>query len=164
MSTYLYVQHYKWVVGQSFGLHRIGWLVSMANFEWYGFKGTYHIPGPRPPPPQFFPNVPNHMHPTWRFIEFLFPMVFRILFIMKSIIISWENNIQMSTMLLKTTSWCKKKKWSKNLFLCSLFCIVLMSFSCGETSQFCNVANIGNPPQRGISPIWLQERKVGILM
>jgi hypothetical protein len=79
MSTYMF--NTTKGVGQSFGLWRIGWLVSMATFEWYGFKGTIFPPLPRPP--NLFLMFPITYIPLEDSLKFLFPMGFRILFIMQ---------------------------------------------------------------------------------
>jgi len=131
MSTYMF--NTTKGVGQSFGLRRIGWLVSMPTFELYGFKGTIFPPHS---PPKLVPNVPNHIHSLRRFIKIFVSNGVPNFVHHASVIISRENNIQMSTMLLKT-AWCEKND-QKLVFMLLYFVfflvIVLMSFSCGETS------------------------------
>lgn len=58
------------------------WMTSFYAHFWVVWIQRHHIP-PSPSPPQLVPNVPNHIHSLRRFIKFLFPMVFRILFIMQ---------------------------------------------------------------------------------
>jgi hypothetical protein len=119
MSTYMF--NTTKGVGQSFGLRRIGWLVSMPTFELYGFKGTIFPPHS---PPKLVPNVPNHIHSLRRFIKIFVSNGVPNFVHHASVIISRENNIQMSTMLLKT-AWCEKND-QKLVFMLLYFVFFLV--------------------------------------